>query len=309
VLLLVVLAFVAYTGWDLAERWQKAPATAPHVGWALASLVPLVVMSVAQALGWIAQVHRMVSHRLAWVPAMELFLAAMLGRYSPAKVGLPAILIARAKQVALSPTIAASAMVLVLLVYTLLGLGLGVGTLATGGFAAVPQLRALGSGLGLVALGGMALGVVLLVVVDRSRWPMGWLRRLGVEGRGSLVGLAMPTWYAVAFAGWWLHGLLVVRAVGGDWAAGAQGAGLFVLAPVLGFLALIAPGGLGVREAVVAGGLAGVVGSGPAVVAALLSRILAVAVDVGMWAALRWAARRQGTSPPPEPAPASAPPP
>lgn len=286
-LLLVVLAFVAWTGWDLAVRWQQSPAVVPHVGWVLLSVVPLLLMSLAQALGWLAQVHRMVRHRLPWVDAVELFLAAMLGRYAPAKVGMPAILLSRAKSVSITPALAGSSMLLVLLVYTLLGTGLGMGTLAASHRIAPPQLQALQGGLGLLAVLGMALGVVLLLAVDRRRWPTGWLRRLGVEGRGPLVGAGMVGWYTTAWLSWWVHGVLVVRAVGGSWIDGAEAAGLFVLAPVLGFLALVAPGGLGVREAVVAGGLAQVVGPGPAVVAALLSRIVAVLVDVGMWAVFR----------------------
>lgn len=296
VLLLVVLAFVAYTGWDLAERWQEAPVVAPHLGWVLASVIPLVVMSLAQAQGFIAQVHRMVSQRMPWVDAMELFLASMLGRYAPAKVGLPAILLSRAGRVSITPAIAGAAMLLVLLVYTLLGVGLGVGTLAAARFDGLPQLEALGRGLGPLALGGMAAGLLLLMLVDRRRWPSRWLERVGVEGRGPLVGVAMPLWYAIAFASYWVHGAVVVRAVGGSWSDATEAAGLFVLAPVLGFLALIAPGGLGVREAVVAGGLAGVVGPGPAVVAALLSRIVSVGVDVVTWAWFRWATRRRAAA-------------
>src|SRR5690606_27227865 len=116
-LLLVVLAFVAWTGWDLAVRWQQSPAVVPHVGWVLLS-----------------------------VDAVALFLAAMLGRYAPAKVGMPAILLSRAKSVSITPALAGSSMLLVLLVYTLLGTGLGMGTLAASHRIAPPQLQALQGG-------------------------------------------------------------------------------------------------------------------------------------------------------------------
>ena len=39
----VALAFVAYSAWDLAHRWQKTKVSL-DLGWALASIVPLGVV-------------------------------------------------------------------------------------------------------------------------------------------------------------------------------------------------------------------------------------------------------------------------
>lgn len=298
VLVLVVVAFVAWTAWDLAQRWRTSPPVSPHPGWMIAAVLPIVGVSLAQALGWLSLTQGMVGRRLPTVAALELFLASMLGRYAPAKVGMPAILMSRAKQLSLTPMLMASSMLLVVLVYTLLGAGIGVAAVSLVEQPVLPQLAALRSGLSVLALGGMALGVLVLLIVDRRRYPSAIMRRLGVEGEGPLVGPGLVVWYVVVWLCWWGHGALLVLAVGGSGADAVAGAGLFVLAPVLGFLALVAPGGLGVREAVVAGGLSASVGPGGAVVAALLSRIISLAIDVVVWLVFRAARRRAGVQQP-----------
>lgn len=298
VLVLVVLAFVAWTAWDLGQRWQQSPPVTPHAGWLVAAVLPIAGVSLAQGLGWLSLMQRMVGRALPAVPALELFLASMLGRYAPAKVGMPAILMSRAKQLELTPALMGSSMLLIVLVYTILGAGIGIGSLSLMAGPMPPQLDALRSGLSVLALVGMAAGVVVLLVVDRRRYPAGVLRKLGIEGEGPLVGLGLVSWYTGVWLCWWAHGALLVLAVGGSGADAVGGAGLFVLAPVLGFLALVAPGGLGVREAVLAGGLSAAVGPGPAVVAALLSRIISLSVDVAMWLGFRAARGRALTSAP-----------
>lgn len=293
-MVIVVVAFLAWTAWDLGQRWAASPSVSVHPGWAVASIAPIVLVSLAQALGWRSLIQRMVGRTLPTVRTLELFLASMLGRYAPAKVGMPAILMSRARQLDLAPSLMASSMILIVLVYTILGAGLGVGALSLTEGPVLPQLDALRSGLSVLALVGMAVGVLVLLVVDRRRYPNVLLRKLEIEGEGPLVGVGMVAWYAVVWIAWWMHGALLVHAVGGSWPDAVGTAGLFVLAPVLGFLALVAPGGLGVREAVVAAGLSAAVGPGPAVVAAIGSRIVSLSVDVLMWLGFRAAAQRGG---------------
>jgi len=295
-LVLVVLAFVGWTAWDLGTRWYASPSVSVHPGYAVAAIVPIVGVSLAQAEGWVSLVQRMVERRLPRVASLELFLASMLGRYAPAKVGMPAILMSRAKQLSLTPSLMASSMLLIVLVYTILGVGIGVGALSWNDGPMLPQMDALRGGMGALALTGMAVAVVLLLALPRRVYPAVLLRKLGVKGSGPLVGLGMVGWYVGVWLCWWGHGALLVLAVGGDGVGAVGGAGLFVLAPVLGFLALVAPGGLGVREAVLAGGLSATVGPGAAVVAALLSRIISLGVDVVMWLGFRAALRRGACS-------------
>lgn len=297
-LLLGVVAFVGVTAWDLGRRWQEAPAVSPHFGWLLASIVPIVGVSLLQGVGWLSLMRRLVGRHIPALPGLEMFLGAMLGRYLPGKVGMAAILMTRAKQLRLTPALMGSSMLLIVLVYGVLGAGLGVALMTwVGDSAMLPGLAALRGWMGALSLGGMVVGIVVLLVLDRRRYPAFVLRVLGIDGEGPLVGWPLVAWYTVVWIFWWSHGALTIVAVGGSWADALPGAGLFVLAPVIGFLAIVTPGGLGVREAVVAMGLEPAIGPGPAVVAALLSRIISLGIDVAMWLGFRAALRRRGGLP------------
>ncbi|MEM7154976.1 MAG: lysylphosphatidylglycerol synthase domain-containing protein [Myxococcota bacterium] len=298
-LAVVVVAFIGLTAWDLGQRWAQSPSVEVNLGWVIASIAPIGLVSLAQALGWRSLVQRMVGRSIPFVRGLELFLASMLGRYAPAKVGMPAILMSRARQLELAPSLMGSSMLLIVLVYTILGAGIGVAALSLGDGLVLPQLEVLRSGLSVLALVGMAVGVLVLLVLDRRRYPAILLRKLEIDGEGPLVGPGLVVWYAVVWIAWWLHGAALIVAVGGTWDSAVAGSGLFVLAPVIGFLTLVAPGGLGVREAVVAAGLSVAVGPGPAVVAAVASRIISLGVDVLMWLGFRAALRRETTEPTP----------
>jgi hypothetical protein len=95
----------------------------------------------------------------------------------------------------------------------------------------------------------------------------------------------------LAFLGVWMawlaHGVLIVLAVGGSIHAAVAGAPWFALAPIAGFLALVAPGGIGVREAVITMGLAPSIGAPAALTVALLSRAYSLGMDVATWLAAR----------------------
>jgi len=95
---------------------------------------------------------------------------------------------------------------------------------------------------------------------------------------------AMARAYAWATLVWLLYGVhvaVLVRAVGGSgldaWAAAAGG---MALGWALGLVAVFAPAGLGVREAVITACLAPVVGRAPALAVALASRGLLAVCDV-----------------------------
>jgi hypothetical protein len=292
-LLVAVIAFVAWTAWDLAERWQHSAPVDVHWGWLSLSLVPIGFVSLAQALGWRSLLQHMVGRELAFVPTVEMLLASMLGRYAPAKVGMPAILLARARELELSRAALASSLLLMVGVYGLLGTGIGVGALMTSGIVLPAALAGLRSSAAVISLSGMAAGVLVLLVLDRRHYPKALLAKLDLQGEGPLCNVAFVVWFSLVWVGWWLHGALVMVAVGGTWAQAVQGAGMFVLAPVIGFLALVSPGGLGVREAVIARGVAPIIGSAPAVAASLIARVASLGMDVAMWLLFRALRRRQ----------------
>ena len=56
-----------------------------------------------------------------------------------------------------------------------------------------------------------------------------------------------------------------------------------ILAPIIGFLALVAPGGLGVRETVISYALAPQIGASAALAAAVLARAAALVSELAGW--------------------------
>jgi uncharacterized membrane protein YbhN (UPF0104 family) len=90
--------------------------------------------------------------------------------------------------------------------------------------------------------------------------------------------------HALYWLTWAVHGYFAARAVGISSPHAVYGAGLYVLGPIAGILALATPSGIGVREAVMSMGLAPVVGPAPAVAAAIVSRATSLVVDCLVWA-------------------------
>jgi len=93
---------------------------------------------------------------------------------------------------------------------------------------------------------------------------------------------------------WALHGYLVLRGLAAPGGVALAAAGYFILAPVLGFVVLVAPAGVGVREAVISLGLAPVVGVAPALAAGVASRVASLMADVASWAICRLLGRPRG---------------
>ncbi len=215
-LLVVVLAFVASTAWDLGQQWQRAPPVRLASGWLVVSVLPVAGVSLCQAVGWRSLLVRLAGRSLPWLASIELLLASMLGRYAPAKVGMPAILMSRAEQLTLTPAVMASSMVLNVLVYSLLGVGLGGLAMAAAGaqgsIPGMPRADVVG-GLALAATVG---AIAVLLTVDRRRLPAMVLRVLGVQGSGPLIGVPVVGWTTVVWTCWWVHGVVLVMAVGGS---------------------------------------------------------------------------------------------
>jgi uncharacterized membrane protein YbhN (UPF0104 family) len=70
---------------------------------------------------------------------------------------------------------------------------------------------------------------------------------------------------------------------------------MFLLAPIAGFLAIVAPAGVGVREAVLCFALAPALGDSKALAVALLARATYVASEIITWMFSKWIARRWPT--------------
>jgi hypothetical protein len=139
-----------------------------------------------------------------------------------------------------------------------------------------------------LALATFLVGLVAALLVDRNRFPGFVLRLLHAQGSGPFVSLRMVWMQLISWLGWWLVGMLLPLAVGSSVRFAVNHASVFVIAPIVGFLALVAPGGLGVRETAISYALAPSLGASAALAAALLARGVALASELIGWLLALW---------------------
>ena len=136
---------------------------------------------------------------------------------------------------------------------------------------------------------GFAALVGALSFVDRARLPAFAVRISKVSGTGPLVPLSLPLAHVLYWATWAAHGFLLTRAFGAAPSIALSTSGLYALATVGGFVALAAPAGVGVREAILSLSLAPALGSAPALGVAVASRAASLCADLIVWGVLkRW---------------------
>jgi len=284
--MLVALGFVLYSAWDLSRRWQQSRVSL-DLPWALASVLPLGLGCLIQGRGWIALIERMTARAVPRGPALSLYMDSQLARYTPGMVGLPVVRMAGAARLGVPALAIGSSVGLEMLSWT-----------AVGGALGFASLFLLPSRSGLTALLGawavpivlcFALGVLALSFVDRARLPRFVLGVLKVTGSGPLVPPSLPLAHLAYWLTWAIHGYLLTRAFGAAQSLALSTSGLYALATVGGFVALAAPAGVGVREAILSLSLAPALGSAPALALAVASRAASLCADLLVWGALkRW---------------------
>jgi len=283
----VAFLFVAYSAWDLAHKWQRAKVSL-DLPWALASVLPLMLGCLIQGRGWIALIERMTAVRVPRGPALSLYMDSQLARYTPGMVGLPFVRMAGAARLGVPAVAVGSSVGLEMLSWTAVGGGVGFASLfflpARSGLTAL-----LGAWAAPIVLGFTAI-VTALTCVDRARLPAFAVRVLKVSGSGPLVPFVLLLAHALYWGTWAVHGFLLARAFGAAPSIALESSGLFALATVGGFVALAAPAGVGVREAILSVSLAPAVGAAPALAIAVVSRAASLIADVIAWLVLkRWA--------------------
>lgn len=283
----IALVFVAYSAWDLAHRWQKTQVTL-DLRWALASIVPLGFGCLIQGRGWIALIERMTARRVPHGPALSLYMDSQLARYTPGMVGLPFVRMAGAGRLGVSAVSVGSSVGLEMLSWTAVGGAIGFASLLW--LPASSGLTALLGAWAIPIVIAFAMIVIVLSCIDRTRLPGFVVRVLKVDGTGPLVPFSLLLAHVLYWATWAAHGFLLTCAFGAAPGIAASTSGLYALATVGGFVALAAPAGVGVREAILSISLAPAVGSAPALAIAVVSRAASLCADVIAWAALkRWA--------------------
>lgn len=302
VLALLAAAFVVWTAWDLVARWETARVDVRP--WrAFAASIPLVGSCLLQGIAWIALVERMAHTKTPRLAALSLYMASQLARYTPGKVGLPLVRMEGAPRIGLTRGLVGVSVLVESLSWTATGAVLGFFLVAV--TASPSDTGGLLERFSWPLVAASVLGALVLMIVDRTRYPAAVQKLLAPgpaevdferpqKGRGPLVPVRLP---AIQLAYWALvaaHGNVLSTALGASPSAALSAMGYYVLASVAGFVALVAPAGVGVREAVLVAGLSPTIGAPAALGAAIFSRVLWLVVELVTWVLTRALARKYG---------------
>ncbi len=269
-LLLVVLA---------AQRnWQEASAALRRIEAqsVAASLVLALAGLFASAVTWWVVLRGLGVHSLRLPGAARVYLLGQLGKYAPGSVWAFVAQMELANRVGVARTTCVAAGVFAVLVNFVVGAALGLPAIAL--LPIDPVLSWLA--VGLIAAAFVALLVRPIRLRLRALLPDRLAgHRLRPTRRALL--LAAP-WSVVSFAmyGSALAVILVDLGVGVQHALW-MGATAVPLAMTVGFLVVVAPSGIGVREAVLVAALAGTLSVAHALAAALVFRLVLTVADVG----------------------------
>ncbi len=271
---LVVIAMIARS---LAANWDRFRAVRVsldfHAGWLLLSVAVMAVVSALQIESWRVILAGW-GQRLRFAAAARIWFLANLGRYVPGKVWSVAGMVVMARGEGVQAWAAAASTVAVQ--------ALGLGTAAAVVAATVPGAA---SGLRLAVAALLSAGTIGVLVWP---WAVSRLARLS-DATAEWRALPVPTVLASAVLtalSWVAYGVVFWLLAMGLGLAGrlplGAAVGVFALGYVLGLLALFAPGGIGVREFVLGGLLAPLLGLGGAGALTLASRLQLTLVEAAL---------------------------
>lgn len=279
----LTLAVVGFAGWYLWRQWAQASEQGLelrfHPGWLLAASATVLATFL-----WLIEVWRRVlaqlGHPLAFGDAARIWFVSSLGKYVPGRIWAVTTMamMAGERGVPLGVTGASSVVIMVANVAT----GFSVVLMTSMG-----TVRRLAGG----AAGVVAATIALFILLFAAPYIAGhWNRIAGRFGKEQLTVSVPPMAIVIAIAGtsvsWFAYGfgfMLFVRAmigpVGEPFAA-------FVTANaasyLVGYLAIIAPAGIGFREVVLATILPalGIATAPQAAVITVASRIWLTALEI-----------------------------
>jgi hypothetical protein len=293
--MLVSGLFILFAVFDLIRRWDQARvsvATGPVI---LAFVLAGCAMSF-QYLGWRSLVGRLCARTMPWRPSARLYIDSQLARYTPGKVGLPAVRIAGASTVGVPPEVMVTSLGVELMSWSAMGVTTGLCALLlfTQALSTVPADSVQGLPVsGLVELAALlsVAGVLVLTALDRRFYPQKVLSILKLKGDGPLLPWTLPLWHLLNWLCWIGVGTCLSVALGHSYAEGIWAGAALVLGIVAGFLALLAPAGAGVREVIIAYALAPLWGPAMALSFGLLARAVSLLSDVLLWLSFRFTPR------------------
>lgn len=275
-----LLAALGFITWLIASRWEEA--TGHLAGLALWQPVAALILLIVGKFIYIEAVRRSLKAagvEGGWPLAFSAYNLSQLGKYIPGSVWQ---FVGRFGIYRMRGMSAANAMGLILaenlVMLAMAGL---VGLIAAPvllelalDYAPLPVLIALP-----VLLSGLGIAVALLVPPVRERLN----RALSAAGRHTGLIAAMAVLFVLM---WFVMGLsafcLVADRGEPDIGLAFYVIGLFAVSYVAGFVAIFAPAGVGVREAVFTIGLAGIMPAEAALLLAVGHRLLYVLCDFGL---------------------------
>ncbi|MES2305819.1 MAG: lysylphosphatidylglycerol synthase domain-containing protein [Gemmatimonadota bacterium] len=277
---LVILYFLVI---KVIKNWDdfKAQQIQWHFRWEfiIASLLVTWVMYGFLILGWRSVLHGW-RQWIRAVDAARIWCLSSLGKYIPGKVWAIAGMAVMAQREGVSGAAATGSAIIMQLV------SIATGTILTFALIGTRLLDEMWPGSSLAAL---ALAIVALLAVLALTSPS-LTRRIGfVVGRPDAVQPVEPESLAAAlftnFLAWAGYGLALqllllgtIENVTLDWATAT---GAFAASYLVGYLALIVPGGIGVRELVLVLLLKPTIGLGPAGALAVASRLTLTVNELG----------------------------
>ena len=277
----VVTVGVVVAMWHILRRWDGS---AVHVkGWPLLlSIFALLIANFFQAFAWMFLLERMSGKAVPIRASMTVFMSGQLARYTPGKVGLPMVRIAGAEKLGLSARLIAASVGIEVASWLGIGAFLGCCSMlcSASSARAIPGVSRNWLWMSLTVI---SCGLAAALLIHRNRFPKWVLGILRAEGQGPFVSVRVIAMQLLAWSGWWIHGVLVSMSVGSSINVAVEQAAVFILAPIIGFLAMVAPGGLGVRETIISYALAPQIGASAAIAAALLARAAALLSELGGW--------------------------
>jgi hypothetical protein len=285
----LALVFIAFSARDLWSRWDEGAAVSVQVVPFVGAFVAAGLAMLLQLEAWRALLLHLTKRPLPRRQAARLYMDSQMARYTPGKVGLAVVRIAGAESVGVAPSVMGGALAIELLSWC--GVGSLVGGTLLGLLLRSTELAGFFSVGSLLLSGGAATSLVFLCFIDRRRYPALFHKTFASAGDGPLIPWVMPVWHVAHFLIWIAAGALVGRSVGAPWDVALLIGALLCVAIVGGFLALLAPAGAGVREAIMAWGCAPFLGPAAGLAVGILSRVISLGSDVILFLWFRYRAR------------------
>jgi glycosyltransferase 2 family protein len=287
---LIAALFVAFVVKDMATRFSGL--TLPvSWGWVALAVLPSCASLLFQYQAWWELVADWTGTPMQRLPSLRVYIDGQIARYTPGKVGLPAVRLAGASALGVSSQVMIATLLAEVLAWSACGTILG-GLLMLRFVGGASNVGPLGS-LPLIAqslgyLGAVCLlGLLFLVLLPRRVWPEFVIKIVDAAGDGPLMPWRVPAWQLLHFAASAWGGLCLVVSLGGSFSDGVYLGAVLCVATVAGFLALLAPAGVGVREVVLALFAEPILGTNGAVVLGLLARAVSLGAELLLFLLLR----------------------